>query len=88
MLYRIVVCDSNTFWYALHVHIWACLTPNSAVHLLFLRYRARFLHLSDIMLTSSHIPEYLVAAFAKRYQDEDDGYQKDGLVFINQSLIF
>ena len=34
----------------------------------FNRYRARFLHLSDIMLTSSHIPEYLVAAFAKRYK--------------------
>ncbi|XP_061822457.1 nucleolar complex protein 4 homolog [Nerophis lumbriciformis] len=30
------------------------------------KYRARFFHLLDIFLTSSHLPLYLVAAFAKR----------------------
>ncbi|GFN95550.1 nucleolar complex protein 4 homolog [Plakobranchus ocellatus] len=30
------------------------------------RYRARFFHLADIFLTSTHLPSYLVAAFAKR----------------------
>ncbi|XP_029024297.1 nucleolar complex protein 4 homolog [Betta splendens] len=30
------------------------------------KYRARFFHLADIFLSSSHLPVYLVAAFAKR----------------------
>lgn len=30
------------------------------------RYRARFFHLADLFLSSSHLPAYLVAAFAKR----------------------
>lgn len=33
---------------------------------LHVKYKARFFHLADIFLTSSHLPEYLVAAFAKR----------------------
>ncbi|CAH1801800.1 unnamed protein product [Owenia fusiformis] len=30
------------------------------------KYRARFFHLADIFLTSTHLPAYLIAAFAKR----------------------
>ncbi|XP_055971523.1 nucleolar complex protein 4 homolog isoform X2 [Sorex fumeus] len=30
------------------------------------KYRARFFHLADLFLSSSHLPAYLVAAFAKR----------------------
>ncbi|XP_072035045.1 nucleolar complex protein 4 homolog A-like [Amphiura filiformis] len=30
------------------------------------KYRARFFHLTDLFLSSTHIPAYLVAAFAKR----------------------
>ncbi|XP_066545640.1 nucleolar complex protein 4 homolog [Amia ocellicauda] len=30
------------------------------------KYRARFFHLADLFLSSSHLPVYLVAAFAKR----------------------
>ncbi|NXU50499.1 NOC4L protein, partial [Turnix velox] len=30
------------------------------------RYRARFFHLADLFLSSSHLPAYLVAAFIKR----------------------
>ncbi|KAM8829174.1 nucleolar complex protein 4 homolog [Spinachia spinachia] len=30
------------------------------------KYRARFFHLADVFLSSSHLPVYLVAAFAKR----------------------
>ncbi|EHB01513.1 Nucleolar complex protein 4-like protein [Heterocephalus glaber] len=30
------------------------------------KYRARFFHLADVFLSSSHLPAYLVAAFAKR----------------------
>lgn len=31
-----------------------------------MKYRARFFHLADLFLSSSHLPAYLVAAFAKR----------------------
>ncbi|KAK2498300.1 hypothetical protein MC885_012105 [Smutsia gigantea] len=31
-----------------------------------IKYRARFFHLADLFLSSSHLPAYLVAAFAKR----------------------
>jgi len=34
--------------------------------LLHVKYRARFFHLADIFLTSTHLPSYLVAAFTKR----------------------
>ena len=34
--------------------------------LLHVKYRARFFHLADIFLSSSHLPAYLVAAFIKR----------------------
>ncbi|PIK50120.1 putative nucleolar complex protein 4-like [Apostichopus japonicus] len=30
------------------------------------KYKARFFHLADLFLTSTHLPSYLVAAFAKR----------------------
>ena len=30
------------------------------------KYRARFFHLSSLFLSSTHLPEYLVAAFVKR----------------------
>jgi U3 small nucleolar RNA-associated protein 19 len=30
------------------------------------KYRARFFYLADIFMTSSHLPQYLVAAFVKR----------------------
>lgn len=30
------------------------------------KYKARFFHLSDLFLSSTHLPEYLVAAFVKR----------------------
>ena len=34
--------------------------------MLHVKYRARFFHLSDLFLSSTHLPEYLVAAFVKR----------------------
>nr|SVE75088.1 EOG090X04ZD [Daphnia dolichocephala] len=33
---------------------------------LFVKYRARFFYLLDLFMTSTHIPEYIAAAFAKR----------------------
>ena len=42
--------------------LYALFTPD----VLHVKYRARFFHLSDLFLASSHLPEYLVAAFVKR----------------------
>ncbi|XP_029777500.1 nucleolar complex protein 4 homolog, partial [Suricata suricatta] len=42
--------------------LYALLDP-SVFHV---KYRARFFHLADLFLSSSHLPAYLVAAFAKR----------------------
>ncbi|KAM4710511.1 nucleolar complex protein 4 homolog isoform 2-T2 [Discoglossus pictus] len=40
-----------------------CLLEPSVFHV---KYRARFFHLADLFLSSTHLPAYLVAAFAKR----------------------
>ncbi|QQP57258.1 Nucleolar complex protein 4 -like protein, partial [Caligus rogercresseyi] len=45
-----------------YAKLYALLTPE----VLFAKYKARFFHLANIFLTSSHLPEYLVAAFVKR----------------------
>jgi len=42
--------------------LYALMTPD----VLHVKYRARFFHLSDKFLMSTHLPEYLVAAFVKR----------------------
>jgi len=42
--------------------LYALFTPE----VLHVKYKARFFHLADLFLASSHLPEYLVAAFAKR----------------------
>ena len=42
--------------------LYALCTPE----LLHAKYRARFFHLANLFLASSHLPEYLVAAFVKR----------------------
>ncbi|TRY61909.1 hypothetical protein TCAL_13364 [Tigriopus californicus] len=42
--------------------LYALLQPD----ILHAKYRARFFYMADIFLTSTHLPEYLVAAFAKR----------------------
>lgn len=34
--------------------------------ILHVKYRARFFYMSDLFLSSSHLPSYLVAAFVKR----------------------
>ena len=43
--------------------LYALCTPE----LLHAKYRARFFHLANLFLASSHLPEYLVAAFIKRF---------------------
>lgn len=43
-------------------NLYSLFEPN----IFFTKYRARFFFLSDIFLTSTHLPEYLVGAFAKR----------------------
>nr|ADD38742.1 Nucleolar complex protein 4 homolog [Lepeophtheirus salmonis] len=45
-----------------YTKLYALFTPE----LLFAKYKARFFHLADIFLTSSYLPEYLVASFIKR----------------------
>jgi len=45
-----------------YAKLYALFTPE-VVHA---KYRARFLYMSDLFLTSSHLPEYLVASFVKR----------------------
>ena len=45
-----------------YIKLYALFQPD----VLAAKYRARFFYLADIFLTSSHIPEYLVAAFAKK----------------------
>ncbi|XP_013379671.1 nucleolar complex protein 4 homolog [Lingula anatina] len=42
--------------------LYALFEPN----VFHVKYRARFFHLADLFLTSTHLPAYLVAAFAKR----------------------
>ena len=42
--------------------LYELLTPD----VLHVKYRARFFHLADRFLMSTHLPEYLVAAFVKR----------------------
>jgi len=42
--------------------LYALMTPD----VLHVKYRARFFHLTDKFLMSTHLPEYLVAAFVKR----------------------
>ena len=37
-----------------------------APEVMHVKYRARFFHLSSLFLSSTHLPEYLVAAFVKR----------------------
>lgn len=45
-----------------YTKLYALCTPD----LLHAKYRARFFHLANLFLASSHLPEYLVAAFVKR----------------------
>merc|ERR1712018_481444 len=42
--------------------LYALMTPD----VLHVKYRARFFHLTDKFLMSTHLPEYLVAGFVKR----------------------
>ncbi|XP_067910721.1 nucleolar complex protein 4 homolog isoform X2 [Heterodontus francisci] len=62
----------NGLFYLIHHHnleypdfykkLYSLLDPT----VLHVKYRARFLHLLDLFLSSSHLPAYLVAAFSKR----------------------
>uniref|UniRef100_UPI00398F0D3C nucleolar complex protein 4 homolog isoform X2 n=1 Tax=Pristiophorus japonicus TaxID=55135 RepID=UPI00398F0D3C len=62
----------NGLFYLIHHHnleypdfyrkLYSLLDP-SVLHV---KYRARFFHLFDLFLSSSHLPAYLVAAFSKR----------------------
>ncbi|XP_038660900.1 nucleolar complex protein 4 homolog isoform X1 [Scyliorhinus canicula] len=62
----------NGLFYLIHHHnleypdfykkLYSLLDP-SVLHV---KYRARFFHLLDLFLSSSHLPAYLVAAFSKR----------------------
>nr|SVE91102.1 EOG090X04ZD [Daphnia sinensis] len=45
-----------------YTKLYALLEPG----VLFVKYRARFFYLLDLFMTSTHIPEYIAAAFAKR----------------------
>nr|CAG4647002.1 EOG090X04ZD [Megafenestra aurita]SVE92354.1 EOG090X04ZD [Megafenestra aurita] len=45
-----------------YAKLYALLEPS----VLFVKYRARFFYLLDLFMTSTHIPEYIAAAFAKR----------------------
>ncbi|XP_062930149.1 nucleolar complex protein 4 homolog [Mobula hypostoma] len=62
----------NGLFYLIHQHnleypdfykkLYSLLDP-SVLHV---KYRARFFHLLDLFLSSSHLPAYLIAAFSKR----------------------
>nr|CAG4641647.1 EOG090X04ZD [Eurycercus lamellatus] len=45
-----------------YTKLYALLEPG----VLFVKYRARFFYLLDLFMTSTHVPEYIGAAFAKR----------------------
>nr|CAG4634749.1 EOG090X04ZD [Alona affinis] len=45
-----------------YTKLYALLEPS----VLFVKYRARFFYLLDLFMTSTHVPEYIAAAFAKR----------------------
>jgi U3 small nucleolar RNA-associated protein 19 len=58
----ILITKHNLEYPDFYKKLYALCTPD----LLHAKYRARFFHLADIFLSSTHLPEYLVAAFAKR----------------------
>nr|CAG4638409.1 EOG090X04ZD [Cyclestheria hislopi] len=45
-----------------YTKLYALLEPS----VLFVKYRARFFYLCDLFMTSTHVPEYIAAAFIKR----------------------
>jgi len=45
-----------------YTKLYQLLTPE----VLHVKYKARFFHLADIFLSSTHLPEYMIAAFIKR----------------------
>ena len=58
----ILITKHNLEYPDFYKKLYALCTPE----LLHAKYRARFFHLANLFLASSHLPEYLVAAFIKR----------------------
>ncbi|XP_049625177.1 nucleolar complex protein 4 homolog isoform X1 [Suncus etruscus] len=58
----VLIHDHNLEYPDFYRKLYGLLDP-SVFHV---KYRARFFHLADLFLSSSHLPAYLVAAFAKR----------------------
>ena len=57
-----LITKHNLEYPEFYTKLYQLLTPE----LLHVKYKARFFHLADIFLSSSHLPAYLVAAFIKR----------------------
>ena len=59
----ILINEHNLEYPDFYTKLYALCTPE----LLHAKYRARFFHLANMFLASTHLPEYLVAAFVKRF---------------------
>jgi len=58
----ILMQNHNLEYPEFYTKLYSLLEPD----VLFVKYRARFFFLLDLFMTSTHIPEYIAAAFVKR----------------------
>ncbi|XP_077164485.1 nucleolar complex protein 4 homolog [Paroedura picta] len=58
----VLILHHNLEYPDFYKKLYSLLDPS----IFYVKYRARFFHLLDLFLSSSHLPSYLVAAFAKR----------------------
>ncbi len=68
----------NLEYPAFYEKLYSLCTPE----LMHAKYRARFFHLANIFLASSHLPEYLVAAFIKRFSRMSLTAPSDAIVML------
>uniref|UniRef100_H3CE75 Nucleolar complex associated 4 homolog n=1 Tax=Tetraodon nigroviridis TaxID=99883 RepID=H3CE75_TETNG len=59
----VLIHEHNLDYPDFYRKLYALLEPT----IFHVKYRARFFHLADLFLSSSHLPAYLVAAFVKRF---------------------
>ena len=57
-----LISQHNLEFPQFYIKLYALFAPE----VMHVKYRARFFHLSSLFLSSTHLPEYLVAAFVKR----------------------
>jgi U3 small nucleolar RNA-associated protein 19 len=58
----LLMTKHNLDYPSFYAKLYALLTPETFVS----KYRARFVRLANLFLTSTHLPAYIVAAFAKK----------------------